>query len=288
MVFQSYALYPHMSVYGNLAFSLKIAGIPKAERDARVRKAADMLRLTPYLDRRPRELSGGQRQRVAIGRAIVRDAKVFLFDEPLSNLDAALRVATRVEIAKLKETLADTTMVYVTHDQVEAMTLADRIVVLNAGHIEQVGRPVDLYLSPRNAFVAGFIGSPAMNFLPCDLEETEGGVRPRLSDGSFVPVRYRRTGCGGAAGARGTVGIRPEALKPTGDGDGLIVGAVDLVENLGDTTIVYVTLSRGEPILVKLEGIVEMAKGTTIRLAAPPDAIHCFDGSGTALQRLPA
>jgi ABC-type sugar transport system ATPase subunit len=165
MVFQNYALYPHMTVYDNIGFGLKVARLPKSERDRRVREAAAMLQLTDYLDRLPRQLSGGQRQRVAIGRAIVRDPKVFLFDEPLSNLDAALRVATRVEIARLKEKMPGTTMIYVTHDQVEAMTLADRIVVLNNGRIEQVGRPLELYHSPANLFVARFIGSPAMNII---------------------------------------------------------------------------------------------------------------------------
>src|SRR4249920_2804053 len=176
MVFQSYALYPHMTVYDNMAFSMKIGKENKAEIDRRVRQAAEILQLTKYLDRLPKAMSGGQRQRVAIGRAIVRNPKVFLFDEPLSNLDAALRVATRIEIAKLHENMANTTMIYVTHDQVEAMTLADRIVVLNAGLIEQVGSPMTLYLHPDNLFVARFIGSPAMNTVACTIEG--GGGAP--------------------------------------------------------------------------------------------------------------
>ena len=171
MVFQSYALYPHMTVYDNMAFGMKIARESKTEIDRRVRQAADILQLTKYLERLPKALSGGQRQRVAIGRAIVRNPKVFLFDEPLSNLDAALRVATRIEIAKLKESMPNTTMIYVTHDQVEAMTLADRIVVLKDGHIEQVGTPMELYKNPGNLFVAQFIGSPAMNILPAKIEK---------------------------------------------------------------------------------------------------------------------
>ena len=172
MVFQSYALYPHMTVYDNMAFGMKIGKESKAEIDQRVRQAAEILQLTKYLDRLPKAMSGGQRQRVAIGRAIVRNPKVFLFDEPLSNLDAALRVATRIEIAKLKESMPNTTMIYVTHDQVEAMTLADRIVVLKDGHIEQVGTPMELYKNPGNLFVAQFIGSPAMNILPATIDKT--------------------------------------------------------------------------------------------------------------------
>ena len=192
MVFQSYALYPHMTVYDNMAFGLKIAKESKAEIDRRVRQAADILQLTNYLDRLPKALSGGQRQRVAIGRAIVRDPKVFLFDEPLSNLDAALRVATRIEIAKLKESMPNTTMIYVTHDQVEAMTLADRIVVLNAGQIEQVGTPMELYEHPGNLFVAGFIGSPAMNILPATIEKAGAPTVVSHVGGRTATCRSRR------------------------------------------------------------------------------------------------
>src|SRR6201992_2008964 len=192
MVFQSYALYPHMSVRGNIAFGLKMAGAPKAEIDKKVEHAAGILNLTPYLDRKPRELSGGQRQRVAIGRAIVREPKAFLFDEPLSNLDAALRVQMRLEVTRLQKELA-TTAVYVTHDQVEAMTMADKIVVLNAGRIEQYGSPLELYERPVNQFVAGFIGSPKMNFI--------GGAAAKEAGAS-------------------TIGIRPEHITVTRDGDG--------------------------------------------------------------------
>ncbi|MGN6536225.1 MAG: ABC transporter ATP-binding protein, partial [Mesorhizobium sp.] len=209
MVFQSYALYPHMSVYDNMAFGMKIAREDKAEIDRRVKQAAEILQLTKYLDRLPRAMSGGQRQRVAIGRAIVRNPKVFLFDEPLSNLDAALRVATRIEIAKLKESMPETTMIYVTHDQVEAMTLADRIVVLKDGHVEQVGTPMDLYKKPGNLFVAQFIGSPAMNVLPATI------VKPGMP--SFVEVSGRKISVPvstppEAAGATISFGVRPEDL----------------------------------------------------------------------------
>ncbi|RVI20624.1 ATP-binding cassette domain-containing protein, partial [Sinorhizobium meliloti] len=188
MVFQSYALYPHMTVYDNMAFGMRIARESKEEIDRRVRGAADMLQLTPYLDRLPKALSGGQRQRVAIGRAICRNPKVFLFDEPLSNLDAALRVATRIEIAKLSERMSDTTMIYVTHDQVEAMTLADRIVVLSAGHIEQVGAPLELYERPANLFVARFIGSPAMNVIPATITATGQQTAVSLAGGKSVTL----------------------------------------------------------------------------------------------------
>ncbi|HET7412425.1 MAG TPA: sn-glycerol-3-phosphate ABC transporter ATP-binding protein UgpC, partial [Pararhizobium sp.] len=212
MVFQSYALYPHMTVYDNMAFGMRIAKIGKAEIDKRVHSAADILQLTPYLDRLPKALSGGQRQRVAIGRAICRDPKVFLFDEPLSNLDAALRVATRIEIAKLGEAMADTTMIYVTHDQVEAMTLADRIVVLSAGNIEQVGAPLELYERPENLFVARFIGSPAMNVIPATIEETGEATRLTLTGGKSVTLDIAT----GAAekGKSASFGVRPEDLRP--------------------------------------------------------------------------
>ncbi|TIU84153.1 MAG: sn-glycerol-3-phosphate ABC transporter ATP-binding protein UgpC, partial [Mesorhizobium sp.] len=231
MVFQSYALYPHMTVYDNMAFSMKIGKESKAEIDKRVRQAAEILQLTKYLDRYPRQLSGGQRQRVAMGRAIVREPSVFLFDEPLSNLDAALRVATRIEIAKLKESMPNTTMIYVTHDQIEAMTMADRIVVMDRGRIQQVGQPLELYDRPANKFVAGFIGSPSMSFVSGALKttgaqswlETKGGGRLALS--------------GNAASGRATVeaGIRPEHFM-VGAGDDAIAIKVDVVEPTGSET----------------------------------------------------
>ncbi len=210
MVFQSYALYPHMTVYNNMAFGMKLAKVNKAEIDKSVRQAAEVLQLTPYLDRLPKQLSGGQRQRVAIGRAIVRNPKVFLFDEPLSNLDAALRVSMRIEIAKLHERMSDVTMVYVTHDQVEAMTLADRIVVLRAGLIEQVGSPMQLYERPDNLFVAGFIGSPAMNMVPCIVEAGAGDARVRPEKHGSVGVKAKIPAS--AVGQKGTLGVRPENL----------------------------------------------------------------------------
>jgi ABC-type sugar transport system ATPase subunit len=260
MVFQSYALYPHMTVRRNMEFGLKMAGLPRAEIDRRVMQAARMLQLDDYLDRLPRQLSGGQRQRVAIGRAITREPRVFLFDEPLSNLDAALRVATRVEIAALHERLPGATMVYVTHDQVEAMTLADRIVVLNAGRIEQVGTPMDLYHRPANLFVAQFIGSPAMNILPA-MPET-GAVR---------------LGAGGAW----SVGVRPEDLRPVGPGDAaLIRGTVTLLERLGEVTLVHLADASGRSLIAKLAGDVQLARGDTVGLTAPHDRLHVFDDAG--------
>jgi alpha-glucoside transport system ATP-binding protein len=284
MVFQSYALYPHMSVYENLAFSLRIAHVDKAEIDQRVRKAAGMLQLEPYLKRRPRELSGGQRQRVAIGRAIVREAKVFLFDEPLSNLDAALRVATRIEIAKLKERLPDTTMIYVTHDQVEAMTLADRVVVLNAGRVEQVGRPVELYEAPANLFVAGFIGSPAMNLLPCSLRYEGDRASAAVPGAGMGPVAF---GGGGRSGTgTGTLGVRPENLKLCAAEQALVTGTVDLVEHLGEVTILYLDVQTGQPILAKFEKTQAFTKGDSLSLTADATDLHAFDATGAALQRL--
>ncbi|MFK4808746.1 ABC transporter ATP-binding protein [Devosia sp. ZW T5_3] len=284
MVFQSYALYPHMSVYENLAFSLRIAHVDKAEIDQRVRKAAAMLQLDPYLKRRPRELSGGQRQRVAIGRAIVREAKVFLFDEPLSNLDAALRVATRIEIAKLKERLPGTTMIYVTHDQVEAMTLADRIVVLNAGRIEQVGRPVELYEAPANLFVAGFIGSPAMNLLPCSLRHDGDRSFVTLAGAGAGAIAF---GSGGRTDKEaGTLGVRPESLRLSTPEQALLTGTVDLVEHLGEVTILYLDVGSEQPVLAKFDKTKAFNRGDIVSLTADAAELHAFDAAGAALQRL--
>ncbi|AZQ69173.1 ABC transporter ATP-binding protein [Silicimonas algicola] len=252
MVFQSYALYPHMSVRKNIAFPLKMAKMEQAEIDRRVDSAASVLNLTPYLERRPGQLSGGQRQRVAIGRAIVREPAAFLFDEPLSNLDAALRVGMRLEISELHKRLA-TTMVYVTHDQVEAMTMADKIVVLQAGVIEQVGSPLTLYHTPRNKFVAGFIGSPRMNLL-------EG------------PEAQKR-------GAH-TVGIRPEHITPSPT-EGLWKGRVGVSEHLGSDTFFHVHLEgRDEPITVRAGGEVDMHHGDTIWLTPDESRMHRFDKAG--------
>ena len=222
MVFQSYALYPHMTVFNNMAFGMKLAKAPKVEIDKAVRQAAEILQLTPYLDRLPKQLSGGQRQRVAIGRAIVRNPRVFLFDEPLSNLDAALRVSMRIEIAKLHERLSNVTMIYVTHDQVEAMTLADRIVVLNYGVVEQVGSPMELYDRPQNLFVATFIGSPAMNIVPCVIEAGDGEAR--VKPGNHAGARVEAQIPASAVGAKGSLGVRPEDLVLTSGDDAIFRG----------------------------------------------------------------
>ncbi|WP_297105575.1 sn-glycerol-3-phosphate ABC transporter ATP-binding protein UgpC [uncultured Devosia sp.] len=273
MVFQSYALYPHMSVYENMAFGLKLAKTPKAEVDQRVREAARILQIEPYLDRMPKALSGGQRQRVAIGRAIVRDPKVFLFDEPLSNLDAALRAQTRVEIAKLHDTL-DATMIYVTHDQVEAMTLADRIVVLNSGRIEQVGTPLELYREPVNTFVAGFIASQRMNFI--DVTPTPDGVM--LPGKILLPIQHA-----GLASAR-TLGVRPEHLELASDGAADLSGTLAVIEQFGEYALAYVEMPSGETITLKLDGAPELHLHETIHIKVPPEAIHLFDEAGRALR----
>ncbi|MGL4198736.1 MAG: ABC transporter ATP-binding protein [Allorhizobium sp.] len=284
MVFQSYALYPHMTVYDNMAFGMRIAGESKEEIDRRVRSAANILQLGPYLDRLPKALSGGQRQRVAIGRAICRDPKVFLFDEPLSNLDAALRVATRIEIAKLNEQMADTTMIYVTHDQVEAMTLADRIVVLSAGRIEQVGPPLELYERPANLFVARFIGSPAMNIMPVTVLATGDATRIKLKDGSEVTVDVSTAGS--EQGKAASFGVRPEDLAiATGD-DFLFEGDVEIVEALGEVTLLYVNGPvEEEPVVVKLPGIVDVKKGQKLRFSADKTKLHLFDAAGQTYRR---
>ena len=284
MVFQSYALYPHMTVYDNMAFGMRIAKESKEEIDRRVRAAADILQLTPYLDRLPKALSGGQRQRVAIGRAICRDPKVFLFDEPLSNLDAALRVATRIEIARLKEQMPDTTMIYVTHDQVEAMTLADRIVVLSAGRIEQVGPPLELYERPKNLFVARFIGSPAMNNMPVTVKETGAVTTVSLVDGKsvIVPISTET----GANGKSASFGVRPEDLTIATGEDYLFEGKVSIVEALGEVTLLYIEgLSAKEPIIAKLPGIIDVKRGDTMRFSADPQKLHLFDADGQTYRR---
>ncbi len=284
MVFQSYALYPHMTVYGNMAFGMKLAHAPKEEIDQSVRAAAEVLQLTPYLNRLPKQLSGGQRQRVAIGRAIVRNPRVFLFDEPLSNLDAALRVNMRLEIAKLHERMSDVTMIYVTHDQIEAMTLADRIVVLNAGIVEQVGAPMDLYDQPANLFVAGFIGSPAMNMVPCRIESASPDAR--VTPEGHAPVAIDAVIPDSAVGKAGTFGVRPEDLVITDSDTFIFKGRVIVVEHLGELTLVYVDCGRpDEPVIAKLDGNVRIDRGTEVRLAAPTHMLHVFDDTGAAFQR---
>ena len=254
MVFQSYALYPHMSVRKNIAFPLKMAGMEQAEIDRKVDKAAEVLNLTSYIDRRPGQLSGGQRQRVAIGRAIVRSPKAFLFDEPLSNLDAALRVNMRIEISQLHKDL-ETTMIYVTHDQVEAMTMADKIVVLRAGIIEQVGTPLELYRKPANQFVAGFIGSPKMNFL---------------------------TGAEAAKHDAHTIGMRPEHLTASRE-SGQWKGTIGIAEHLGSDTFLYVTLEDGSQLTIRATGEAGLYHGNEVYLSIDPENIYRFDEHGLAL-----
>jgi multiple sugar transport system ATP-binding protein len=256
MVFQSYALYPHMTVRRNIAFPMRMAGVPQDEQARRIANAAKVLNLTDYLDRRPGQLSGGQRQRVAIGRAIVREPAAFLFDEPLSNLDAALRVGMRLEISELHERLK-TTMVYVTHDQVEAMTMADKIVVLRAGNIEQVGSPLELYRNPHNLFVAGFIGSPKMNLI--DGPEAE---------------KHSAT----------TMGIRPEHIAVSAS-EGAWQGTVGVSEHLGSDTFFHVQspVSK-EPVTVRAGGEVDLHYGDTVFLTPEADKIHRFDGNGLRIQ----
>ena len=279
MVFQSYALYPHMSVYDNVGFGLKLAGTPKDVRDAKIRAAARVLQMEHLLDRKPAQLSGGQRQRVAIGRAIVREPDVFLFDEPLSNLDAALRVDMRMELARLHTDLG-ATMIYVTHDQVEAMTLADKIVVLEGGIVQQVGSPLDLYNRPTNLFVAGFIGSPKMNFLKVTVETVDGDVvrvgSPLLAS-TAVAVQHRVMAPGEAL----TLGIRPHALQI--DYTGPIGGVVTLVERLGNETIVRVRLDAATEITAALAGQRELALGEPIRLGFDPVDAHLFAADGRRL-----
>jgi alpha-glucoside transport system ATP-binding protein len=274
MVFQSYALYPHMSVRDNMAFALKIARKSAAEIDAAVDRAARILQLTPYLDRLPKALSGGQRQRVAIGRAIVRDPKVYLFDEPLSNLDAALRVATRIEIAQLKEQMPGSTMIYVTHDQVEAMTLATRIVVLNRGGIAQVGTPLELYERPQNEFVAQFIGSPAMNLLDGEVTVTGRSTEVRLASGGTVRAHVPTDG--GMKGRKVRVGVRPEDFRPT-EGDAVYGGEVDITEALGEVTLLYFRRNgAAAPVVAKLPGIHGGLRHRPVRLTADPAKVHLF------------
>ena len=254
MVFQSYALYPHMTVYDNMAFGIKLAGSSKEEIDKRVRGAAEMLQITPYLTRLPKQLSGGQRQRVAIGRAIVRNPKVFLFDEPLSNLDAALRVATRLEIAKLHHSMGKTTMVYVTHDQVEAMTLADRICVLKDGLVEQVGTPLELYETPKNIFVAGFIGSPKMNFF----------------DGKFA-LPYKAQ----------TIGVRSEHMQFVSKGGW--TGKVIHAEKMGSDTYSFIDVGLAEPIIIRETGTSRHQVDTKVIIAPMKNRVHRFNAAGIRL-----
>ena len=261
MVFQSYALYPHMTVYENMCFALKLAKVDEKVIEEKVGRAAKILNLTNYLQRTPKELSGGQRQRVAIGRAIVRAPKVFLFDEPLSNLDAALRGQTRIEIAKLHRDLGATT-IYVTHDQVEAMTLADRVVVLRDGKIEQVGTPLELYDRPANQFVAQFIGTPQMNVVPA-------AKLPQL-----------RTASGATVPENGAIGLRPEHISLAAPGEGHLQAKVDLIEALGAETLIYVTTENGASLVARLNSRSGLQVGSSVGVRVDMHAAHLFDAQG--------
>jgi ABC-type sugar transport system ATPase subunit len=280
MVFQSYALYPHLTVRGNICFSMSLAGMKKADQNERADKVAKLLQLEELMDRRPAQLSGGQRQRVAIGRALVRDPEVFLFDEPLSNLDALLRVQMRLELAKLHLNLK-TTMIYVTHDQVEAMTLADKIVVLDKGIISQAGTPLELYNSPANRFVASFIGSPAMNFLPATLVSAEGrSLRLGLIGKSEITLQSKH---GAAAGASkpNEIGIRPEHVRllDPGDKSAALKGVTTVIEQLGNTTFVYVDSDAG-PMIVEADGALNMTPGTNVGIGIDTKRAHVFGEGG--------
>ncbi len=283
MVFQNYALYPHMSVYQNMAFGLRMRKFEKPEIDRRVKQAAEVLGIEPLLERRPRQLSGGQRQRVALGRAIVRNPRVFLFDEPLSNLDAALRVQMRVELKRLHERL-ETTAIYVTHDQVEAMTLGDRVVVMRDGLVQQVGEPLQLYGKPANRFVAGFIGSPAMNFIAMTISDAAGvlwadaeGLRLKVPPQMGQRVRAH-------AGKRMILGVRPEALHPANGADPAdysFATAVDVVEPLGNEILVNFR-AGGAPMVARVDPAVQVKAHQNIRLALDPERVHFFDESSGA------
>ena len=277
MVFQSYALYPHMTVGENIGFGLRMTGHDKAEIAKRTAVAAKMLQLEPLLARKPGQLSGGQRQRVAIGRAIVRNPEVFLFDEPLSNLDASLRVQMRGEISRLHQDLG-ATMIYVTHDQVEAMTMADKIVVLSAGRIEQVGSPLELYHRPNNLFVAGFIGSPKMNFIPVDARPDDGGIKVTLPGGTVLHLAGSL-----AAAGKMTLGLRPEHASATGSGDAVLPAKVHLAEHLGSETLFFVSLADGTEIAVKADGLAPERPGDIMQIGFPARACHLFDADGHAV-----
>ncbi|MEO8530298.1 MAG: sn-glycerol-3-phosphate ABC transporter ATP-binding protein UgpC [Deltaproteobacteria bacterium] len=279
MVFQNYALYPHMTVEENVCFGLKLTGVPKDERNRRAAEAARILQIGHLMDRKPAQLSGGQRQRVAIGRAIVRDPKVFLFDEPLSNLDAALRAETRTEIAKLHRDL-DATIIYVTHDQTEAMTLADRIVVLDKGIVQQVGSPLDLYNRPANVFVAGFIGNPKMNLMPVTFSASDTGVVMESAVLGVVPLG--NTGPFSAlAGAKGTIGFRAQHAEFD---ETAPKGTVEYVERLGDTTLVGLRYPSGDLVILTRPAIWEGDIGDTFGVKLDPDHSHYFGPDGQAIR----
>ncbi len=278
MVFQNYALYPHMSVRDNMSFGLQNVGTPKDEITKRVDNAARMLEITQLLDRKPAQLSGGQRQRVAIGRAIVRDPKAFLLDEPLSNLDAGLRVRTRLELAQLHNRIK-ATMIFVTHDQTEAMTLATRIVVMNNRGIEQIGTPMEVYSRPATRFVASFVGSPAMNFLPVSaVDDAEGRARVAFGGQNSLVTAIPTSGLGKG---QHTLGIRAEAARIS-HGENGVEAVVDVVERLGERTLVYARLSDGAPIVAEDEGISRVNAGDTVRIALDGHSAILFDETGKA------
>ncbi len=286
MVFQSYALYPHMTVRDNMAFALKIAGDSKEEIDRKVEAAAAKLQLENFLDRLPKALSGGQRQRVAIGRSIVRDPKVYLFDEPLSNLDASLRVATRIQIAQLKEEMPESTMIYVTHDQVEAMTLASRIVVLAGGGVAQVGSPLTLYEKPNSTFVAKFIGSPAMNLMRGKIVGTGATTTLEMEQGGgTITSDYPSTDAD--MGAEVEVGIRPEDMVEATGSDFAYHGTVEITEALGEVTLLYFQRANAEddPVIGKLAGIHKGLRGNDVKLTASADKVHVFKDGVSLLYR---
>jgi ABC-type sugar transport system ATPase subunit len=271
MVFQTYALYPHMTVERNMGFGLLMKGVPKAEVKAKVDKAAEILQISNLLDRKPKQLSGGQRQRVAIGRAIIREPEVFLFDEPLSNLDAELRVATRLEISKLHHALTGSTMIYVTHDQVEAMTLADKIVVLRDGLVEQAGSPMELYNNPGNLFVAGFLGSPKMNLVSVKKGMTPSGYDLRLAEGDSRRVA--------------SIGVRADALAANSEGQPAIQGEVTVVERLGDAQYVHFETSWGQELVAHYAPDARIEVGARVDLALA-GKVHFFDENGDALRNI--
>ncbi len=285
MVFQSYALYPHLNLFDNMSFGLKLAKANKNEIQSRVLQAADILQLTPLLDRKPKSLSGGQRQRVAIGRTLVSQPDVFLLDEPLSNLDAALRVQMRSEITKLQKKLG-CTMIYVTHDQVEAMTMADKIVVLDGGYVSQVGKPLELYHYPKNQFVAGFIGSPKMNFINAKVEQVEPNkvlVQTENSQVFWIQVDGRSVD----TGSQMIVGIRPEHLLNQSDSEHMLRGKVQVVEKLGNETQIYLNLEHSETqIIYRAPDTINVEPGHYFSIGIPTHRCHLFHLDGTACQRL--
>jgi lactose/L-arabinose transport system ATP-binding protein len=284
MVFQSYALYPHLTVEQNLSFGLRHTGNPKADTNRRVQQAAEILRISELMARRPRQLSGGQRQRVAIGRAIVREPQVFLFDEPLSNLDAELRVQMRVEISRLHKELG-TTMIYVTHDQTEAMTLADKIVVLRAGNVEQIGKPLDLYEDPNNQFVAGFVGSPRMNFMQARVARSDNGsVSLELVNQGGVRIEIPVKGSPPPSGGTMTVGVRPEHFLEAGRGACDLTLSVDVAEHLGSTNFYYANVVGGEEVVVQRQFARAGQLEETLTVSIPAERAYLFDAEGNRVR----